>query len=88
MRLIPTFGEVLPLLIVTFAAAHTLRSTLCTLAHGRALTTWFSQDDIQLMARGLGAPVTEAQGKSAVRISGSRAVVAPTTVEVICQTLG
>jgi len=38
--------------LVTFAAAHTLRSTLCTLAHGRALTTWFSQEDIQLMARG------------------------------------
>ena len=38
--------------LVTFAAAHTLRSTLCTLAHGRTLTTWFSQEDIQLMARG------------------------------------
>ena len=38
--------------LVTFAAAHTLRSTLCSLAHGRALTTWFSQADIQLMARG------------------------------------
>jgi uncharacterized peroxidase-related enzyme len=38
--------------LVTFAAAHTLRSTLCSLAHGRALTAWFSQEDIQLMARG------------------------------------
>ena len=38
--------------LVTFAAAHTLRSTLCTLAHGRTLTTWFSQEDVQLMARG------------------------------------
>jgi uncharacterized peroxidase-related enzyme len=38
--------------LVTFAAAHTLRSTLCTLAHGRTLTTWFSQEDIQLMAHG------------------------------------
>jgi uncharacterized peroxidase-related enzyme len=38
--------------LVTFAAAHTLRSTLCSLAHGRALTTWFTQEDIQLMARG------------------------------------
>jgi len=38
--------------LVTFAASHTLRSTLCTLAHGRTLTTWFSTEDIQLMARG------------------------------------
>lgn len=38
--------------LVTFAAAHTMRSTLCSLAHGRALTTWFSEEDVQLMARG------------------------------------
>jgi uncharacterized peroxidase-related enzyme len=38
--------------LVTFAAAATLRSTLCSLAHGRALTTWFSMEDVQLMARG------------------------------------
>jgi uncharacterized peroxidase-related enzyme len=38
--------------LITFAAAHTLRSTLCSLAHGRALTAFFSADDVQLMARG------------------------------------
>ena len=38
--------------LITFAAAHTLRSTLCSLAHGRALTAFFSMEDIQLMARG------------------------------------
>ena len=38
--------------IITFVAAHTLRSTLCSLAHGRALTTFFSPEDVQLMARG------------------------------------
>lgn len=38
--------------LITFAAAHTLRSTLCSLAHGRALTQFFSQEDVQLMARG------------------------------------
>jgi len=38
--------------LITFAAAHTLRSTLCSLAHGRALTQFFSQEDIKLMARG------------------------------------
>src|SRR3954471_7923662 len=38
--------------LITFAAAHTLRSTLCSLAHGRALTAFFSPEDVQLMARG------------------------------------
>ena len=38
--------------LITFAAAHTLRSTLCSLAHGRALTAFFSTEDVQLMARG------------------------------------
>jgi uncharacterized peroxidase-related enzyme len=48
--------------LVTFAAAHTLRSTLCTLAHGRTLTTWFSMEDVQLMARGASpASLTEAE---------------------------
>lgn len=38
--------------LVTFAAASTQRSTLCSLAHGKALTAWFSMEDVQLMARG------------------------------------
>ncbi len=38
--------------LITFAAASTLRSTLCSLAHGKALTAWFSMEDVQLMARG------------------------------------
>ena len=38
--------------LITFAASHTLRSTLCSLAHGKALTAFFSQEDIQSMARG------------------------------------
>jgi uncharacterized peroxidase-related enzyme len=37
--------------LVTFAAAHTLRSTLCSLAHGKALTAFFSTEDIEAMAR-------------------------------------
>jgi uncharacterized peroxidase-related enzyme len=48
--------------LATFAAAHTLRSTLCTLAHGKTLTTWFSMEDIQLMARGASpASLTDAE---------------------------
>jgi len=38
--------------LITFAAAHTLRSTLCSLAHGKALTAFFSMEDVQAMARG------------------------------------
>ena len=38
--------------LVTFAAAHALRSTLCSLAHGRALTEFFSSEDVQAIARG------------------------------------
>jgi uncharacterized peroxidase-related enzyme len=38
--------------LITFAAAHTLRSTLCSLAHGKALTQFFSAEDVQVMARG------------------------------------
>jgi uncharacterized peroxidase-related enzyme len=38
--------------LVTFAAATALRSTLCSLAHGKALTEFFSPYDVQAMARG------------------------------------
>jgi uncharacterized peroxidase-related enzyme len=38
--------------LATFAAAHTLRSTLCTLAHGKALLEFFSREDVLQMARG------------------------------------
>ena len=38
--------------LVTFVAAHTLRSTLCTLAHGKALLAFFSAEDVMAMARG------------------------------------
>jgi len=38
--------------LVTFAAATALRSTLCTLAHGKLLTEFFSMKEVQAMARG------------------------------------
>jgi uncharacterized peroxidase-related enzyme len=38
--------------LITFAATQTLRSTLCSLAHGRKLTEFFSKEDVQAMARG------------------------------------
>jgi len=38
--------------LVTFAASQALRSTLCSLAHGKALTTWFTEEDVVTMSRG------------------------------------
>ena len=38
--------------LTTFAAARALRSTLCTLAHGRALLQFFSREDVVAMGRG------------------------------------
>ena len=38
--------------LITFAAATALRSTLCSLGHGRTLTEFFSKEDVQLMAKG------------------------------------
>ncbi|HEY3518099.1 MAG TPA: peroxidase [Gammaproteobacteria bacterium] len=38
--------------LATFAAAATLRSSLCTLAHGKALLQFFSAEDVAAMARG------------------------------------
>jgi uncharacterized peroxidase-related enzyme len=38
--------------IITFVAAHTLRSTLCSLAHGKALAKYLSQEDVLKLARG------------------------------------
>jgi len=38
--------------LATFAAAHELRSSLCTLAHGKALLAFFSAEDVIAMARG------------------------------------
>jgi uncharacterized peroxidase-related enzyme len=38
--------------LVTFAAANALRSTLCSLAHGKVLTEFFSAEDVQAIVRG------------------------------------
>ena len=38
--------------LATFAAAHELKSTLCTLAHGNKLLTFFSTEDVIALARG------------------------------------
>ena len=38
--------------LVTFAAAHALRSSYCSLAHGKALLEWFSADQVIALAEG------------------------------------
>jgi uncharacterized peroxidase-related enzyme len=38
--------------LATFVAAHELRSTLCTLAHGKALLAFFSVADVIAIGRG------------------------------------
>jgi uncharacterized peroxidase-related enzyme len=38
--------------LVTFAAANALRSTLCSLAHGKLLTAFLSMEDVQAIAKG------------------------------------
>jgi uncharacterized peroxidase-related enzyme len=53
--------------LVTFAAAHALGSTLCSLAHGRALTEFFPMEDVQAMARGRTPPsLSPAEGEMMV----------------------
>jgi uncharacterized peroxidase-related enzyme len=42
--------------LVTFAASTALRSTLCSLAHGKALTQFFCMEDVQAIARGEAPP--------------------------------
>jgi uncharacterized peroxidase-related enzyme len=75
--------------LVTFAAAHTLRSTLCSLAHGKALTEFFSQEDIELMARGASPrSLTDAEAAMmtfARKVARGAYLVMPSDVEQLKQ---
>ena len=51
--------------LVTFSASQALRSTLCSLAHGKALTAWFSEQDVIAIARGQ-APATLSPAEAAM----------------------
>ena len=42
--------------LVTFAAANALRSTLCSIAHGKALTQFIPAEDVQAIVRGEAPP--------------------------------
>jgi uncharacterized peroxidase-related enzyme len=48
--------------LVTLAAAHALRSSYCSLAHGKALTAFFSEEEVQAIAvNGDLAPLSPAE---------------------------
>jgi uncharacterized peroxidase-related enzyme len=48
--------------LVTFAAAHALRHTACSLAHGKALTEFFGEDEVRRLALGeAGEALTDAE---------------------------
>jgi uncharacterized peroxidase-related enzyme len=48
--------------LITFAAAHELRHTACSLAHGKALTAFFDEDEVQRLALGEeGEALTDAE---------------------------
>jgi uncharacterized peroxidase-related enzyme len=55
--------------LATFAAAHELRSTLCTLAHGKALLAFFSAEDVLAMARGETPPSLSAAEGALLRFA-------------------
>ena len=55
--------------LATFAAAHELKSTLCTLAHGKALLAFFSREDVLAMARGESPPSLTAADRALVKFA-------------------
>jgi uncharacterized peroxidase-related enzyme len=65
--------------LVTFVAANALRSTLCSLAHGRALTEFFSEEDVQAMARGE-APASLSAAEGAMLAFGRKVARDATSV--------
>ena len=57
--------------LVTFAAANALRITLCSLAHGKLLTEFFSMEDVQAIARGE-APHSLSAAEAAMMVFGRK----------------
>jgi uncharacterized peroxidase-related enzyme len=48
--------------LITFAAAHSLRHTACSLAHGKALTAFLDEDEVRRIALGeAGESLTDAE---------------------------
>jgi alkylhydroperoxidase family enzyme len=55
--------------LATFAAAHELRSTLCTLAHGKELLAYFSAEDVLALGRGEAPPSLSAAEAALMRFA-------------------
>jgi uncharacterized peroxidase-related enzyme len=57
--------------LITFAAANALRSTLCSLAHGKLLTEFLSMEDVEAIARGE-APKSLSAAEAAMMVFGRK----------------
>jgi len=55
--------------LVTFAAAHELRNTACSLAHGRALREFFSDPEILAIAAGCAEHVLDEAERAMLRFA-------------------
>ena len=87
MIVVLIIAVLLAIAIPNFMKARDTSRTKACVANLRQIDTGKVQYamDAKLAA---GAPVTEAQGKSAAKISGTGASQCPVTVLVICQTVG
>jgi uncharacterized peroxidase-related enzyme len=64
--------------LITFAAAHELRHTACSLAHGKALTEFFGEDEVQRLAFGEMAEVLTDAEKAMIEFARQVATDAST----------
>jgi len=55
--------------LVTFAAAHALRNSYCSLAHGKALTAFLGEDDVRALADQQGSDSLSPAEKQMVRFA-------------------
>lgn len=73
--------------LVTLAAARALRSSYCSLAHGRALTEYFSADEVRAIANDeSSAPLSEAEAAMmdfAARVARDAAGVTAADVDAL-----
>ena len=60
--------------LVTFAAAHALRNSYCSLAHGKALTAFLGEDDIRALAEQQGGDSLSPADKEIVRFARKVAI--------------
>ena len=73
--------------LVTFAAAHELKHTSCSLAHGKALTPFFSDEQIVAIAQGDDLDVLDEAEREMVRFSRQVARDASTVTQADVQRL-